>query len=138
MQTYQKEISIKAKHRGFHLVTDEIVKQIDLSAFTVGIATVFIKHTSASLSINENADYSVRKDMESFFNDICDDKSYFTHTYEGQDDMPAHLKSTLIGSSLTIPITNGRLNLGTWQGVYLNEHRDDGGSRKIIITAIGA
>jgi len=138
MQTYQKEISIKAKHSGFHLVTGEIVKQIDLSVFTVGIATVFIKHTSASLSINENADYSVRKDMESFFNDICDDKSYFTHTYEGQDDMPAHLKSTLIGSSLTIPITNGRLNLGTWQGIYLNEHRDDGGSRKIIITAIAA
>jgi len=138
MQTYQKEISIKAKHRGFHLVTDEIVKQIDLSAFTVGIATVFIKHTSASLSINENADYSVRKDMESFFNDICDDKSYFIHTYEGQDDMPAHLKSTLIGSSLTIPITNGRLNLGTWQGIYLNEHRDNGGSRRIVITAIGA
>lgn len=137
MRTYQKEITLQAKRRGFHLITDEIIRGVDISSFTIAIATLFIKHTSASLTINENADSSVRGDMEVFFSDTCDDKSYFTHTYEGSDDMPAHIKSTLIGSTLTIPITNGQFNLGTWQGIYLNEHRDFANKRTIVITIIG-
>jgi len=137
MRTYQKEIIFKARRRGFHLVTDEVLRNIDISTFTVGIATIFIKHTSASLSINENADSSVRDDMESFFSDVCDNKNYYRHTYEGSDDMPSHIKSTVIGSSITLPITNGQFNLGTWQGIYLNEHRDYGSDRKIVITVIG-
>lgn len=135
MNIKQCEIILKAQHRGFHLVTNEIVKQIPfLSEVNVGQLNLFIKHSSASLSINENADPSVRTDMENFFTDLCDDKPYFTHTYEGADDMPAHIKSTMIGASLNIPVTNGQLNLGTWQGVYLNEHRDHGGTRKIVAT----
>jgi len=137
MNVYQEEIRFAPKQRGFHLVTDEILKHIDISDFQAGIATLFIKHTSASLSINENADRTVRDDMENFFNETCDDKEYYTHTYEGGDDMPSHIKSTMIGASITIPVTNGRLNLGTWQGIYLNEHRDYGGSRTVIITVIG-
>jgi secondary thiamine-phosphate synthase enzyme len=137
MKTYQKEITFKPRKRGFHLLTDEILRSIDISSFSVGIATIFIKHTSASLSINENADRSVRDDMETFFSDTCDHKKYYTHTYEGDDDMPSHIKSTLIGSSLTIPITNGRFNLGTWQGIYLNEHRDCAGMRTLVVTVIG-
>lgn len=137
MRTYQKEIIFKARRRGFHLVTDEVLRNIDISTFTVGIATIFIKHTSASLSINENADSSVREDMESYFSDTCDNKNYYRHTYEGSDDMPSHIKSTVIGSSITLPITNGQFNLGTWQGIYLNEHRDYGSDRKIVITVIG-
>lgn len=137
MRTYQKEITFKAQKRGFHLVTDEIMRNIDIATFSVGIATIFIKHTSASLSLNENADSSVRDDMESFFSDTCDDKHYYTHTYEGSDDMPSHIKSTMIGSTVTIPVTNGRFNLGTWQGIYLNEHRDFASKRSIVITVIG-
>jgi len=137
MKTYQKEITFKPKRRGFHLVTEEVLQKIDISTFSIGIATLFIKHTSASLSINEDADSSVRDDMEAFFSEICDNKDYYTHTYEGSDDMPSHIKSTIIGSSITIPITNGRFNLGTWQGIYLNEHRDYGTPRTVVLTVIG-
>ncbi|MDX1295390.1 MAG: secondary thiamine-phosphate synthase enzyme YjbQ [Sulfurimonadaceae bacterium] len=134
----QSEIILRARPRGFHLVTSEITSQIDLSEVRAGTLNLFLKHSSASLSINENCDPSVRDDMENFFNDIVDeDKPYFTHTYEGSDDMPAHLKSVMLGVSLTIPVTDGRLNMGTWQGIYLNEHRDHGGSRRIVATITG-
>ena len=137
MQIIQKEIILKSKSRGFHLITDEILNHIDISKITIGTINLFLKHTSASLSINENCEREVREDMEKLFNDLCDDKPYYKHTYEGDDDMPAHAKSSMIGCSLTIPITNGKLNLGTWQGIYLGEHRDFGGSRKVIITIMG-
>jgi secondary thiamine-phosphate synthase enzyme len=134
----QSEIILRARPRGFHLVTSEITSQVDLSEVRVGTVNLFLKHSSASLSINENCDPSVRDDMENFFNDIVDEnKPYFTHTYEGSDDMPAHLKSVMLGVSLTIPVTDGRLNMGTWQGIYLNEHRDHGGSRHIVATVTG-
>ncbi len=137
MKIKQCKITLAAKPRGFHLVTGEVLKQIPfISEATVGQLTLFIKHSSASLTINENADPSVRVDMENFFSDICDDKSYYVHTQEGTDDMPAHIKSSMIGSSITIPITDGLPNLGTWQGIYLNEHRDYGGSRKLVATLI--
>lgn len=138
MKTIQKEFTLKAKTRGFHLITNEILSKLpELSSINVGILNLFIKHTSASLTINENCDSLVRSDMEKFVNDIVSNKSYFDHTYEGEDDMPAHIKSSLFGTSLSIPITNGQLNLGTWQGIYLGEHRDFGGSRKIVATIIG-
>ncbi len=135
----QKQIKLKPRGRGFHLVTNEIVKDVpELTEIEKGIANIFIQHTSASLAINENADPTVRDDMESYFNRLVpENQSYFKHNYEGADDMPAHLKSVLLGSSLNIPITNGELNLGTWQGVYLCEHRNNGGSRKIVITVFG-
>ena len=133
----QRSIALRARGRGFHLVTSEILSRLDLSAVSRGTLNLFLQHSSASLSINENCDPSVRGDMEVFFNDLADGKPYYTHTYEGEDDMPAHLKSVMLGVSLTIPVTDGRLNMGTWQGIYLNEHRDDGGSRRIIATLIG-
>ncbi len=137
MQIKQCEITLDAKPRGFHLVTDEIIRQIPfLSTAKLGTLELFIKHSSASLSINENADPSVRVDMESFFTDLCDDKSYYLHTYEGADDMPAHIKSSIIGSSLNVPVTSGKLNIGIWQGIYLNEHRDRSGARSIVATLI--
>jgi len=105
-----------------------------MPSIKTGLLHLFIKHTSASLSINENADPTVREDMENFFTDIADDKSYYIHTYEGSDDMPAHIKASILGNALSIPITNGRMNLGTWQGIYLGEHRDYGGSRRIVVT----
>ncbi|WP_425390510.1 secondary thiamine-phosphate synthase enzyme YjbQ [Ekhidna sp.] len=121
--------------RGFHLITDEILKHVDLEGVDAGLLNVFIKHTSASLTINENADATVRTDFESHFNTcVPENAPYYQHTYEGPDDMPAHLKASTLGSSVTIPITNGRLNLGTWQGIYLGEHRDHGGSRKLVVT----
>ena len=134
---YQKNLHLRPYPRGFHLITDTIEEALQACTLKNGIVHLFIKHTSASLTINENADPSVRTDMDAFMNDICDDKPYFVHTYEGADDMPAHLKASLLGSSVTLPLTNGRLNLGTWQGVYLGEHRDRGGSREIVITVIG-
>lgn len=134
---YQTTIRLRPFTRGFHLITDEIENALTLCSLTNGIIHIFIKHTSASLTINENADPSVRTDMEAFMNDNCDDKHYFIHTYEGSDDMPAHLKASLLGSSVTVPLTNGRLNLGIWQGVYLGEHRDRGSSREIVITVMG-
>lgn len=138
MKIEQKEFNLKSKSRGFHLITNEILSNLkELSSFKVGTLNLFIKHTSASLTINENCDSSVRDDMERFVNDVISNKAYFEHTYEGDDDMPAHLKSSIFGSNITIPITNGKLNLGTWQGIYLGEHRDYGGSRKVVATIIG-
>jgi len=138
MRMFQKEFYISKKSRGFHLITDEVLSNIEeIKVIKAGIANIFLKHTSASLSLNENADSSVRDDFESFFNDFADDKPYYTHTYEGSDDMPAHIKSSTLGAFLTIPITNGTFNLGTWQGIYLGEHRDMAERRKLIITIWG-
>ncbi|NER18158.1 secondary thiamine-phosphate synthase enzyme YjbQ [Spongiivirga citrea] len=139
MKFLQKEIILPAHPRGFHLITDIILEAIPaLKEIKIGQLQVFIKHTSASLTINENADPTVRTDFESHMNKMVpENASYYVHTYEGPDDMPAHIKSSLMGASVQIPITNGRLNLGTWQGIYLCEHRDQGGSRKLVLTAIG-
>ncbi|MBV2127615.1 secondary thiamine-phosphate synthase enzyme YjbQ [Arsukibacterium indicum] len=135
----QKELSLKARARGFHLITNEILRQLaELNDFSVGICHVFIKHSSASLTINENADPTVRQDFEQFFNRaVPENEPYYTHTCEGSDDMPAHLKSSLLGSSVTIPITGGSLNLGSWQGIYLCEHRNHAGSRTVVVTLQG-
>ncbi|MDW5290761.1 secondary thiamine-phosphate synthase enzyme YjbQ [Formosa sp. PL04] len=136
---YQKEINLKPYKRGFHIITDVIIKEFpELKHIKVGMLQVFIKHTSASLTINENADPSVRVDFESHMNEMVpENQPYYIHTYEGADDMPAHIKSSLMGVSVQIPITNGRLNLGVWQGIYLCEHRDYGGSRQLVVTAFG-
>tara|TARA_B100001750_G_scaffold58394_1_gene46204 strand:+ start:625 stop:1050 length:426 start_codon:yes stop_codon:yes gene_type:complete len=136
---FQKEISISPKPRGFHIITNDILNNISvMSTVKNGILNLFIKHTSASLTINENADTTVRSDFESHFNYLVPEKQgYYSHTMEGPDDMPAHLKSSILGSSIDIPITNGNLNLGTWQGIYLCEHRNRGGSRKIVATING-
>ena len=132
----QKEFLLKAKNRGFHLITDEILNNLPQMPQT-GLLNLFIKHTSAALAINENADSDVREDMESIFNQMIKEKEpYYTHTLEGNDDMPAHAKTLITGVSLTIPITNGRLNLGTWQGIYLCEFRNNGGARRIVATII--
>ena len=135
----QKEIQLRAKSRGFHLVTDEILAQFpELREVKVGVLHVFIQHTSASLTVNENADPSVRKDFESYFNlTVKEDEPYYTHTLEGSDDLPAHIKSSLLGSSVTLPVSDGRLNVGTWQGIYLCEHRNHGGSRRLVLTLQG-
>jgi secondary thiamine-phosphate synthase enzyme len=140
MQFYQKEIQIRALKRGFHLITNEILAQFpEIKNIKIGQFQVFIKHTSASLTINENADSTVRTDFESHFNVMVpENSSYFMHTYEGTDDMPAHLKTSILGSSVTIPITNGTLNLGVWQGIYVCEHRNYGGSRTLVLTAFGS
>ncbi|WP_420577425.1 secondary thiamine-phosphate synthase enzyme YjbQ [Ekhidna sp.] len=131
----QYNIDLASYPRGFHLITDQILSRVDLSGIAAGLLNVFIKHTSASLTINENADPTVRSDFESHFNaSVPENASYYQHTHEGPDDMPAHLKASTLGSSVTIPITNGRLNLGTWQGIYLGEHRDHGGNRKLVVT----
>ncbi len=139
MNFFQKEITLPSFSRGFHLITEIINREFDeINKINVGFLHIFIKHTAASLTINENADPTVRTDFESHFNKFVPEKApYYMHTYEGADDMPAHIKSSLLGNSLTIPITNGALNLGTWQGVYLCEHRNHGGSRKIVLTATG-
>jgi secondary thiamine-phosphate synthase enzyme len=136
---FQKEIRLKARTRGFHLVSDEILSQLpELCQLSAGLMNVFIKHTSASLTINENADPTVRQDFENYFNRIApEDEPYYKHLDEGSDDLPSHLKSSILGSSLTIPITNGKLNLGIWQGIYLCEHRNQGGSRAIVLTLHG-
>ena len=135
----QKEITIDPKPRGFHLITDEVIMGCpDMQKIEVGIMQVFIKHTSASLTINEDADPTVRADFESHFNQMVPENApYYQHTFEGSDDMPAHLKSSILGSSVNIPITNGKLNLGTWQGIYLCEHRNHGGSRRLVVTVQG-
>ena len=134
----QEVITLSKKGRGFHLITDELVGKLSgLGSIRTGIAHLFLQHTSAALGLNENADPTVRGDMESFFSDLADDKAYYRHTCEGPDDMPAHIKSTLIGASLQIPITGGRLNLGTWQGIYLCEFRDHPTSRKLVVTLMG-
>ena len=135
----QKEISLNPKPRGFHLITDEILQNLqEIGDISIGTMEIFIKHTSASLTINEDADPTVRDDFESHFNQIVPENApYYKHTIEGPDDMPAHLKSSILGSSVTIPITNGTLNLGTWQGIYLCEHRNHGSSRNIVLTLTG-
>jgi secondary thiamine-phosphate synthase enzyme len=139
MAVIQKEITLSAKSRGFHLVTEEILRQLpELNDINSGIMHVFIKHTSAGLTLNENADPSVRSDFESHFNRMVpEDISLFEHTLEGPDDMTSHIKSSILGHSVSIPITHGRPNLGTWQGIYLCEHRNSGGQRRIVITVLG-
>jgi len=140
MKIIQKTISIKAKTRGFHLIDDEIQNALrsDLADIHAGTLHIFLKHTSASLSLGENYEKEVRDDLESFFNDVVDeDKPYYIHTYEGKDDMPAHIKSVIIGASVSVPVTDGRLNLGTWQGIYLNEHRDFASAREVVLTIMG-
>ncbi|CAN5453646.1 secondary thiamine-phosphate synthase enzyme YjbQ [soil metagenome] len=134
----QKEFRLKEHRRGFHLITNDILREIpELSDLNAGMCNVFICHTSASICINENADPTVRIDLEMHFNKLAPEDSSYSHDFEGTDDMPAHIKSILIGPSLNIPVTAGRLNLGMWQGIYLNEHRNDGGRRKIIVTIFG-
>jgi secondary thiamine-phosphate synthase enzyme len=139
MDWLQREINLSPKPRGFHLITSEIIKQIpEISEFTVGIAHIFICHTSASLTINENASPDVRLDFESHFNKMVPENApYYEHRLEGPDDMPAHIKSSLLGSSVTVPVSRGRFDMGTWQGIYLCEHRNHGGSRKLIVTIHG-
>lgn len=134
---HQIEFSLQERRRGFHLITSEILTHLPQLP-KVGILNLFIKHTSAALSINENADPDVRVDMESIFSRLIKEREpYYQHTLEGDDDMPAHAKCSIIGPSLTIPITNGRLNMGTWQGIYLCEFRHYGGARKIVATISG-
>lgn len=139
MKCFQKEIRLKPYTRGFYLITPDVIKAMpEIKEIFNGLFHVFIKHTSASLTINENADYTVRKDFESHFNEMVPENvPYYKHTYEGADDMPAHIKASLLGAFVQIPITNGSLNLGVWQGIYLCEHRDNGGSRKLVLTAYG-
>jgi len=136
----QKTITLSAKSRGFHIITHDVLENIpELKDLKTGILQLFIKHTSASLTINENADPTVRIDFESHFNMLApENQSYYQHTFEGSDDIPAHLKASLLGSSVSIPITNGTLNLGTWQGIYLCEHRNRGPDRKLIVTIQGS
>ncbi|TVP46035.1 MAG: YjbQ family protein [Mongoliibacter sp.] len=139
MKVFQKDIKLKPYPRGFHLITHTIISAIpEIRQIQKGMLQVFIQHTSAGLSINENADPTVRKDFETFINDLIpEDYSKFIHTYEGPDDMPAHIKSSLFGASIQVPIKQGRMALGTWQGIYLCEFRDNGGSRGLVMTAIG-
>ena len=135
----QIEVNLIAKSRGFHLITNEIESRLTaIQEIECGILHLFIKHSSASLTINENADPTVRTDMEKHFNVMAPERApYYEHTYEGDDDMPAHIKSSLLGSSVSIPITNRQLNLGIWQGIYLGEHRIHGGSRTVVATIHG-
>ncbi|PKQ45113.1 secondary thiamine-phosphate synthase enzyme YjbQ [Confluentibacter flavum] len=139
MKFYQKQLKLKPYPRGFHLVTNDIIEAIpEIKDISIGQLQVFIKHTSASLTINENADYTVRDDFERHFNVMVpENASYYVHTYEGSDDMPAHIKASLLGASLQIPITNGKLNLGIWQGIYLCEHRNNASGRQLVLTAFG-
>src|ERR1700761_4199693 len=139
MKIYQQQLHLTQRKRGFHLITAEVVSALpQISEFKTGICLVFIQHTSASLTINENADPTVRKDLETYFSKaVPENDPGYLHDAEGPDDMPAHLKAPLLGSSVTIPIRNGRLALGTWQGIYLCEHRNYGGRRNVMITAWG-
>ena len=139
MSWQQKIIQLKPRSRGFHIIDDELLRQLpEIRQYKVGLLHLFIQHTSASLTINENADPTVRMDMESHFNHFVPERqSYYRHDYEGDDDMPAHIKSSTLGAELTIPINQGRLMLGTWQGIYLGEHRDQGGARRIVATIQG-
>lgn len=136
---YQQKIALSAKQRGFHLITDDILNALpQICDVKIGILHLFIQHSSASLTINENADPTVRSDMEKHFNQFVPERApYYQHTYEGDDDMPAHIKASTLGSNLTIPISNGTLNMGIWQGIYLGEHREHGGCRTIIATIQG-
>ena len=139
MQWTQKEIVLPSFPRGYHIITDLILNEIDeLKETNIGIAYIFIKHTSASLTINEDADPTVRTDFESHMNKMVPENApYYQHTIEGSDDMPAHLKSSILGCFLIVPITKGKFNLGTWQGIYLCEHRNNAGKRKILVTING-
>ena len=139
MKTFQKQLQLPTHPRGFHLITPTVLESIpEIKEINTGILQVFIKHTSASLTINENADSSVGQDMESHINVMVPENApYYIHTYEGPDDMPAHIKSSLMGASVQIPITNGKLNIGTWQGIFLCEHRNHGGRRNLVLTAFG-
>jgi len=136
---FQKGITLKPRPRGFHLVTNEILAMLpEIHGMKIGMMNIFIKHTSASLTINENAAPDVRVDFESYFNHaVPEDEPYYLHLDEGSDDMPAHLKASILGCSLNIPIANGYPNLGTWQGIYLCEHRNHGGSREVLVTING-
>jgi len=136
---FQKEIRLEQRRRGFHIITNEILNHIgEIKQIKTGILHIHIKHTSASLTINENVSPDVRSDMVKHINKIVpENMPYYDHNSEGADDMPAHIKASLLGNSLSIPVTNGDLNLGTWQGIYLCEHRNHGGSRKIVITLFG-
>ena len=135
----QKEIHLSPKPRGFHLITAELLRELpELRDFQIGMMNVFILHTSASLTLNENADPTVRQDFENYFNRaVKENEPYYRHSDEGSDDLPAHIKSSLLGASLNIPISNGQPRLGTWQGIYLCEHRNSGGSRRLVITLHG-
>jgi secondary thiamine-phosphate synthase enzyme len=138
MAVFQRELRLPSYRRGIHLITQEIQEAIRQSPVTNGILQVFIKHTSAGLTINENADPTVREDFEAYLDHlVAEDTPYFVHTYEGPDDMPAHIKSSLMGSSVSIPVKDGKLVLGTWQGVYLGEFRNFGGNRSLFLTIIG-
>ena len=136
----QREIALEGRPRGFHLVTRDVIGALpELGELEVGLLHLLIQHTSASLALNENASPDVRRDFESFFNAaVPEDAPYWTHTLEGADDMPAHIKASLLGPSLTLPVAGGRLALGTWQGIYLCEHRDRGGSRSVVATLWGS
>ncbi len=134
----QKLITLKSRSRGFHLITDELVQQLpELSQFAVGLAHIFIQHTSASLCINENADPDVRLDIDTYFEQQVPRMASYRHSNEGPDDMPAHIKAVLLGSSVTVPLREGHFALGTWQGIYLGEHRDQGGTRRLVVTLNG-
>jgi secondary thiamine-phosphate synthase enzyme len=135
----QQEIQLSAKSRGFHLITGEILRQLpQLKQIQTGLAHIFIQHTSASLTVNENADPTVRSDFEAVFNRLVPEgEPYYRHTLEGDDDLPAHIKASLLGPSVTLPVTDGAFNLGTWQGIYLCEHRDHGGPRRLLVTLQG-
>ena len=135
----QEELTLEPRPRGFHLVTGEVEQAVPgLAEIAVGIATIFIRHTSASLTLNENASPDVRRDFESWSNEaVPESAAYWSHVLEGSDDMPAHIKASLYGPSLTVPVRDGEFALGTWQGIYLCEHRDHGGPRKLIVTAFG-
>ena len=139
MKSFQKEISLHPYPRGYHLITGEILEEVpEIKDINIGWIQLFIKHTSASLTINENADSTVRTDFESHMNKMVPENApYYEHNYEGADDMPAHIKASLMGASLQIPITNGQLNMGIWQGIYLCEHRNRGGSRHVVVTILG-
>lgn len=139
MNTFQKEIQLSPKPRGFHLITNEVLAHLEeIQQVKIGILHLFIKHTSASLTINENADFTVREDFETHINKMVpENMPYYKHNYEGSDDMPAHIKASLFGHSVQIPITDGELNLGIWQGIYLGEHRNHGGSRHLVVTICG-
>ena len=139
MKVMQRKVTLNPRSRGYHLVTDEITRQLsELRDVERGLAHIFIQHTSASLTLNENADPSVRRDFATHMRSMVPENApYWTHTVEGPDDMPAHVKASLLGSSLTIPISEGRLALGTWQGIYLCEHRNRGGRRSLMVTVMG-
>jgi len=137
MHWIQQDVTLEAKERGFHLVTREVMRAVDLSDIETGVAHFFLQHTSAAITLNENASPDVRGDFERHFRRMVPEDAHYEHTIEGPDDMPAHLKASLLGSGLSVPIRDGELRLGTWQGLYLCEHRERGGPRTLVVTAFG-